>query len=130
MKDNVDNTSAYYGPDACDLGEFTALIGQATRCAQVPQAAAIEKNIPIYDMAHLRPALDDDRTRRGIMAEWAWVLRSGAGVVALKGAYADTTVLDEATREAGSWGRGRSLCSVGSERSDMERAAKALRSIA
>jgi ectoine hydroxylase-related dioxygenase (phytanoyl-CoA dioxygenase family) len=32
------------------------------------------------------------------MAEWAQVLRSGAGVVALKGAYADTAVLDKATR--------------------------------
>ena len=35
-----------------------------------------------------------------VMAEWAQVLRSGAGVVALKGAYADTAVLDEATRIA------------------------------
>ncbi|ABF62503.1 Phytanoyl-CoA dioxygenase (plasmid) [Ruegeria sp. TM1040] len=98
MKDTVDNTIAYYDPDNCDLGEFKALIGQATRSEQVPLAAAIEKNIPIYDMAKLRPALEDDRTRRGIMAEWAQVLRSGAGVVALKGAYADTAVLDEATR--------------------------------
>ena len=98
MKDTIDTTIAYYDPDTCDLGEFTALIDQTTRSAQVPHAAAIEKNIPIYDMAHLRLALEDDRTRRGIMAEWAQVLRSGAGVVALQGAYADTAVLDEATR--------------------------------
>ncbi len=98
MKDTIDNAIAYYDPDACDLGEFTALIDQETQREQVPHASAIEKNIPIYDMADLRPTLEDDQTRRGIMAEWAQVLRSGAGVVALKGAYADTTVLDAATR--------------------------------
>ena len=49
-------------------------------------------------MAELRSDLEDYQNRRGIMAEWAQVLRTGAGVVALKGAYADTAVLDEATR--------------------------------
>ena len=89
--------TAYYEPDTCDLGEFTARIDQVTRSEQVPHAAAIEKNIPIYDMAELRPALEDDRTRRELMSEWAQILRSGAGVVALKRAYADTAVLDKAT---------------------------------
>lgn len=100
MKDTIHNTIAYYDPDTCDLGEFTELIDQETQREQVPHAAAIEKNIPIYDMVNLRSALEDDRTRREVMAEWAQVLRSGAGVVALKGAYADTAVLDEATRIA------------------------------
>jgi ectoine hydroxylase-related dioxygenase (phytanoyl-CoA dioxygenase family) len=98
MKDTVENTVAYYVPETCNLGEFTALIDQSTCSEQVPHAATIEKNIPIYDMADLRPALEDDQTRRMLMAEWAQILRSGAGVVALKGAYADTSVLDEATR--------------------------------
>jgi ectoine hydroxylase-related dioxygenase (phytanoyl-CoA dioxygenase family) len=98
MKDTIDKTIAYYDPDTCDLGEFTALIDQETRPEQVPHAALIEKNIPVYDMADLRTALEDDQARRTLMSEWAQVLRSGAGVVALKGAYADTAVLDEATR--------------------------------
>lgn len=98
MKHTIDNTIAYYDPDTCDLGEFTALIDQKTQSEQVPCASAIEKNIPIYDMAKLRSALEKSRTRREVMSEWAQVLRSGAGVVALKGAYTDTAVLDEATR--------------------------------
>ncbi len=97
MKDTIDTTSGYYDPDACDLNDFQTLIDQVTSSADVPRAASIEKNIPVYDMADLRPELEDPRTRRGIMAEWAQVLRSGAGVVALKGTYADTSVLDEAT---------------------------------
>ncbi|MCT4610857.1 MAG: phytanoyl-CoA dioxygenase family protein [Pelagimonas sp.] len=98
MKDISDNTIAYYDPKTCDLEEFSALINQTTQSAQVPRAVAIEKNIPIYDMATLRPDLEDPQARLEIMAEWAQVLRSGAGVVVLKQAYADTAVLDQATR--------------------------------
>lgn len=98
MKDIVENTKGYYDPDTCDLNEFSALIDQATSSEQVPHAAAIEKNIPVYEMAALRPSLEDFQERRRIMAEWAHVLGAGAGVVVLKRAYEDTTVLDEATR--------------------------------
>lgn len=91
-------TPAYYEPDACDLSEFTELIDQATRAEDVPFASSIEKNIPVYDMLELGAVLEDDKTRRQLMAEWAQVLGHGAGVLALKRAYIDTTVLDEATR--------------------------------
>lgn len=91
-------TAAYYEPDACDLKEFLALIKQHTQAEDVPHAHVIEKEIPIYDMEQLRPLLEDDETRRHIMAEWARVLLSGAGVLVLKRTYADTTVLDKATR--------------------------------
>ncbi|MEM1363002.1 MAG: phytanoyl-CoA dioxygenase family protein [Pseudomonadota bacterium] len=98
MKDIIEKAAAYYDPDACDLGEFRALIDQVARAEDAPHATAIEKNIPIYDMSVLRPSLEDPQSRREIMAEWAGVLRSGAGVVALKKTYADTAVLDDATR--------------------------------
>lgn len=93
-----DTTAAYYEPDACDIADFTALIDQTTHGADVPFAATIEKNIPVYDMAALRPALEEHRTRKEILGEWARVLRQGAGVIALKTTYADTSVLDQATR--------------------------------
>lgn len=89
--------TGYYDPETCDLGEFTALIDQKTQSSDVPHAKTIEKNIPVYDMAQLRPALDSDQTRRPLMAEWAHVLHQGAGVLALKNTYADTGVLDQAT---------------------------------
>ena len=97
MNNTANNTIEYYDPDACDLGEFTKLIDQTTSRERVPHAAAIEKNIPIYDMDALRPSLEDDQTRRRIMAEWAQVLRTGPGVLALRRAYSDTAVLDDAT---------------------------------
>ncbi len=97
MKEPIETTAAYYDPDACNLQEFNALIDQSTRAEDVPYAAAIEKNIPVYDMKDLRPILEDAQTRRQLMAEWARVLSAGAGVVALKKTYADASVLDKAT---------------------------------
>ena len=97
MTNQTETSVAYYDPQTCDLGEFKALIDQETRPETVPHAMAVEKNIPIYDMITLRAALDDVSTRRALMAEWAQVLRNGAGVLVLKSAYADTEVLDRAT---------------------------------
>ncbi|NRB04307.1 MAG: phytanoyl-CoA dioxygenase family protein, partial [Rhodobacteraceae bacterium] len=97
MRDIVEAPTGYYDPDTCDLHAFQALIEQSTQADTVPHAAAIEKNIPVYDMAALRPMLEDAGQRRVLMAEWAQVLRVGAGVVALKNTYADTRVIDEAT---------------------------------
>ncbi len=97
MDGKFELATGYYVPEDCDLREFEALIGQTVLSDEVPHAASTEKNIPIYDMQFLRPKLEDADARRELMAEWAQVLRSGAGVVAFKNAYADTTVLDEAT---------------------------------
>ena len=98
MKDLNETAPAYYDPETCDLQEFAALIDQTTRPDQVPHASAVEKNIPIYDMMEMGADLVNDAFRRELMAEWARVLRLGAGVVALKRAYKDTSVLDAATQ--------------------------------
>ena len=98
MNDQIDANVGYYDPDACDLSAFNTLIDRVTDPSSVPHAQDIQKNVPVYDMVHLRPALEDKATRRKIMTEWAQVLQTGAGALVLQGAYADTTVLDEATQ--------------------------------
>lgn len=87
----------YFREEDCDLADFEALISKRLAASQVPQAAAIEKNIPIYDLHALRPALDHPESRRALMAEWADVLRNSAGALVLKAAYADTAPIDAAT---------------------------------
>lgn len=87
----------YFRAEDCHLTDFEALISQRLTASQVPQAAAIEKNIPIYDLHALRPALDRPESRRALMAEWADVLRNSAGALVLKGAYEDTAPIDAAT---------------------------------
>lgn len=97
MKDITSASHGYFDPSACDITSFRELIDRTTDVDDWPHAAAVEKNIPVYDMAALRPSLEDREARRQIMAEWAQVLMNGPGVLALKEAYEDTTPLDQAT---------------------------------
>ena len=97
MKDQFPLKPGYYVPGACDIAEFTRLIDQRTQASDVPNAASIEHNIPVYDVTSLGGALEDAAKRQEIMAEWAQVLRSGAGTFALKAAYSDVSVIDQAT---------------------------------
>ncbi|WP_171175475.1 phytanoyl-CoA dioxygenase family protein [Ruegeria sp. HKCCD8929] len=88
----------YYDRNACDLDEFRTLTSQSLAPEAVPHAVEVQKNIPLYDMTALRDRLETPAARKALMAEWAWVLGQSAGVLVLKSAYADKTVLDEATR--------------------------------
>lgn len=97
MKNHIETDAGYFDSAACDLNAFTVLIDRTANASAVPNADDIQKNTPIYDMSRLRPSLEDKERRRTIMAEWARVLQAGAGVLVLRGAYADTVVLDEAT---------------------------------
>jgi ectoine hydroxylase-related dioxygenase (phytanoyl-CoA dioxygenase family) len=88
--------SAFLDLDGCDLAAFEALIDRTVSAAEVPFAAGIAANVPLYDMATLRPALSG-ADRRALLAEWAFVLGQGPGVLVLRGACADTAPLDRAT---------------------------------
>jgi len=98
MDKMINPSAAFYDPETCDLSDFAALTQQIADLEEVPQAAEAPKNIPVYDMAALGPTVTDTATRRRLLAEWAQVLKAGAGVFVLRAAYADTRVLDEATR--------------------------------
>ena len=97
MRDEHKQDEGYFSRETCDVAAFKALIRQVTVAADAPLAHDIQHNIPVYDMASLRPALADGPARRALMAEWARVMMHGAGAIALRSAYADTDVLDEAT---------------------------------
>lgn len=91
------NDTGYYDPETCSLEEFRKLVEQETHSQDVPLATYVEKKIPIYDVSTLESFLHHPDKRRALMSEWARVLRLGAGCIALKGAYSNTQVLDEAT---------------------------------
>ncbi|WP_227270636.1 phytanoyl-CoA dioxygenase family protein [Roseobacter weihaiensis] len=90
-------SDGFYHADACDLADFAQQVLQPLQSGMVPQASDVQGNVPIYDMDALRAALDRPEARRRLMAEWARVLKDGAGVLVLRRAYADTSVLDAAT---------------------------------
>jgi ectoine hydroxylase-related dioxygenase (phytanoyl-CoA dioxygenase family) len=85
----------WLNPGDCDLAAFDRLTAQTLRRDQVPLAAEIIRNVPVYDMAGVD--LSDPGLRRPLQAEWATGMLQGAGIVVLRGAYADTAQIDRAT---------------------------------
>src|SRR4051794_29147276 len=81
----------------CDIEDFRAVVERTTDPADYPFAARVDKNVLIYDGASVRQAAADPETRKALLAEWVEAMTSGPGVVAFKGAFADTAPIDTAT---------------------------------
>lgn len=97
MKHQDIGGTGYFDHESCDLDEFKVLTSQQLEAGHVPLASAIERNVPLYDMNDLRSMLDDPDALRTIMAEWGDVLRNTSGVIVLKHAFSDVSVIDRAT---------------------------------
>ncbi|MDW5313460.1 phytanoyl-CoA dioxygenase family protein [Rhizobium sp. PL01] len=82
---------------ACDLEEFRAEVERTTVLADYPHAAAIEKNVLIYDSASVLTAAESSEGRRAVLAEICDAFATGPGVVVLKRAFEDTAVIDTAS---------------------------------
>ena len=98
MKDLNSVSAGYYNPEICNLADFLEIINQTLVEDSVPYASEVEKNIPIYDISALQNVIANDKLKRELMAEWAWVLRESAGAIVLRNAYQDTSAIDEATK--------------------------------
>ena len=98
MKDVNSVSAGYYNPEICNLVDFLEIINQKMVDASVPYASEVKKNIPIYDISALQNVIANDKLKRELMAEWAWVLRESAGAIVLRNAYQDTSPIDEATK--------------------------------
>jgi ectoine hydroxylase-related dioxygenase (phytanoyl-CoA dioxygenase family) len=85
-------------PEACDLEAFKRHIARETTSADVPLAARIESNVPVYEGRAIRGAAGDVTARRELMAEWASVFLNGAGIVVLAGAFEDAAPVDAVTK--------------------------------
>ncbi len=83
---------------ACDIEEFRAEVERRTNLADYPHAADCQKNVLIYDSARLRADCATDEGRRAMLAEICEVLADGPGVAVFKRAFAETRVIDEASR--------------------------------
>lgn len=90
--------TGYYDAASCDLAEFAALTGRTVDAATVPHATDVAQNVPVYDASVLELTLAQPDTRRSLMAEWAFILHSGAGVFVVKRACPDHAAIDQATQ--------------------------------
>ncbi len=82
--------------DACDLDAFRAVVERTTSPADYPFADEVASNVVVYDGAKLRAAAASPESRKELMAEWVEALTDGPGILAIRGAFADTTAIDKA----------------------------------
>ena len=80
-----------------DIADLQALTGRVTQLVDYPLALAVDKNVLIYDCDTLRPMLANPADRQAIMAEWADAMLTGPGVLILKRAEPDHTMIDAAS---------------------------------
>lgn len=88
---------ARYAESDCQVSEFAAMVDQVTDLVDYPHAVDVQHNVLIYDAAVLRQAIAVSEGRQAVEAELARALTDGPGVVAFKGAFEDTAVVDRAT---------------------------------
>lgn len=89
--------TGFYDEADCSLNDFAALTSQTVDLSTIALATATPNNIPVYDMVAFASHLDNPAARKTLMAEWAGILLSGAGVFVLKQACTDHTAIDDAT---------------------------------
>ena len=87
----------------CQVADLDRWVQTPTLARDCPQAGSILKGVPLYDARSLRNAQaasgDPVQWRARLMAEWAQVWSTGAGVLVVQGLYADTAVVDATTHE-------------------------------
>jgi ectoine hydroxylase-related dioxygenase (phytanoyl-CoA dioxygenase family) len=87
----------WFFADECSVDDLRRHVQVETRLADFPHASRIESNVVIYEGARLRAAIANPDSRRAVMAEIAGALSVGPGVIAIRDAYLDTSVVDNAT---------------------------------
>lgn len=87
----------WYTKQSACLGEFLESLKGETLKTDVPNAATIEHNIPVYDADQLRDLSAHTDRRQDALAELGQVLFQGAGTFVIRKAFQDMAVLDTAS---------------------------------
>lgn len=77
------------------ISQFAAICEVSTRLDDYPFAAAVDKEIVVYERPRLLAAMETDRI--SVMSELNRLLRAGPGVLAIRGAYERTSAIDAIT---------------------------------
>ena len=89
----------YFSQADIKLSDFEQLCSQTTDLSNYPLAMAVEQNVLIYDGDAIRAGLDDGEKEAAIKAEFCRALKDGPGVIVIKGAYDDLSVIDRSTAQ-------------------------------
>ncbi|MGI8457769.1 MAG: phytanoyl-CoA dioxygenase family protein [Propionibacteriaceae bacterium] len=91
-------TPARFTDADCRLADFAVLVDQHTDRDDYPHAAEVVCDVLIYDAAALRSTIVGETGRAEIEAELVRALTNGPGLVVVKGAFPDRSVVDRASR--------------------------------
>ena len=83
--------------ERCDLDTFRAQTEKTTQLSDYPHAAAVEKNVLVYEAVQVEMTAATPEGLREILAEICEAFSVGPGVVVFKRAYRDHTIIDRAT---------------------------------
>ena len=80
-----------------DFAQFRSSTSRQTRASDVPLAADIQHNIPVYDGNSVNKAAETHAARRRLLTEWTAILAHGPGILVIKQGVSDHNVIDQAT---------------------------------
>lgn len=90
-------SSAFLRRDDLDLSAFAEICRQCTASEDYPHCSEVASNVVIYDGCAVR-ALDSDPSQKSrLMTELAHCLKDGPGVLVIRNAYVDVTVVERST---------------------------------
>jgi ectoine hydroxylase-related dioxygenase (phytanoyl-CoA dioxygenase family) len=96
QENGVAERADWYRESDCSLSEFMKALSAGTERPLCCAARSV-RGIPVYECRELESVISSGRERSRLLSEWASVLRDGAGVFVLEGAFAETACVDEAT---------------------------------
>jgi ectoine hydroxylase-related dioxygenase (phytanoyl-CoA dioxygenase family) len=86
--------TAHLRPQDCRLADLAALVEQNAALADYPLAAEVVEQVLLYDATTLQHAIGDAPGREAAETELVRALTDGPGVVVIRGAFADLSIVD------------------------------------
>lgn len=91
----ADQAHTWLSEQDCDLGAFRDVVERTTVLADYPHASSVTDNVLVYDSARLRGS--GSGAGHAVRTELVRGLADGPGVIVVRGAFPDLTVVDRAT---------------------------------
>ena len=83
--------------DDCRLADFVTIVDQTPDLRDYPHATTVLQRVLVYDAATLRRATVDEAGRDAVASELVRAFTDGPGVVVIRGAFTDLSVVDRVT---------------------------------
>ena len=89
---------AFFNDQHVDINLFSTLCRQQVEQVDYPFAQAVEQNVVIYHGHHMRALLDGATEEQALSAEINRCLNTGPGVLVIREAYPDISLIDRTTK--------------------------------